>query len=239
MQPQVGSIAHVHPRHYADFSQLRKHMVAADRKLKRNQTAKNVRRWECCTILPVSQVEHLLMYWPHSLLQPPGLKLHSLHSNRKPKSKLPWADMIEERMTPSLVRFDFSSRTGTWTMKTAMQTNKRTLEWYYWFEKKNLHGYNYKPHIQLLFLGDGFPIFCPQRLSSSQVQDWDAHSGVHSATKSRPHTFLTPSMWMQTVLNAHSPKDATAFRLVMSPTILNPIRPCSPRLACIWKRLPL
>ncbi len=30
-------------------------------------------------------------------------------------------------MTPSLARFDFSSRTGTWTMKTAMQTNKRTL----------------------------------------------------------------------------------------------------------------
>jgi hypothetical protein len=102
MQPQVGNIAHVHPRHYADFSQLRKHMVAVDRKLKRNQTAKNVRRWECCTILHVSQVEHLLMYWPHSLLQPPGLKLHSLHSNRKPKSKLPWADMIEERTTPSL-----------------------------------------------------------------------------------------------------------------------------------------
>ncbi len=161
MQPQVGSIAHVHPRHYADFSQLHKHMVAADKKLKRNQTAKNVGRWECCTILPVSPVEHLLMYWPHSLLQLPGLMLHSLHSNWKPKSKLPWADMIEEQMTPSLARSDFSSRTGTWTMKTAMQTNKRTLEWYYWFEKKNLHGYNYRPHIQLLFLGDEFPIFCP------------------------------------------------------------------------------
>jgi len=136
MQPQVGSIAHIHPWHYADFSQLHKHMVAADRKLKRNQTAKNVNRWECCTILPVSQVEHLLMYWPHSLLQQPQLKLHSLHSNWKPKSKLPWADMIEEQMTPSLARFDFSSRAGTWTMKIAMQTNKRTLEWYYWFEKK-------------------------------------------------------------------------------------------------------
>ncbi len=83
MQPQVGSIAHVHPRHYANFSQLHKHMVAADRKLKRNQTT----RWECCTILPVSQVEHLLMYWPHRLLQPPGLKLHSLHSNWKLESK--------------------------------------------------------------------------------------------------------------------------------------------------------
>jgi hypothetical protein len=35
MQPQVG-IAHIHPWHYADFSQLHKHMVAADRKLKRN-----------------------------------------------------------------------------------------------------------------------------------------------------------------------------------------------------------
>jgi hypothetical protein len=92
MQPQLGSIAHVHPRHYADFSQVRKHMVTADRKFKRNQTAKNVRRWECCTILPVSRVEHLLMYWPHSFLQPPGLKLHSLHSNRTPKSKLPWAE---------------------------------------------------------------------------------------------------------------------------------------------------
>jgi hypothetical protein len=33
-------------------------MVAADRKLKRNQTA----RWECCTILPLSKVENLLMY---------------------------------------------------------------------------------------------------------------------------------------------------------------------------------
>jgi hypothetical protein len=36
--------------------------------------------------------------------------------------------MIEEQMTPSLARFDFSNRTGTWTMKIAMQTNKRTLE---------------------------------------------------------------------------------------------------------------
>jgi hypothetical protein len=147
MQPQVGSIAHVHPRHYADFSQLHKHMVTADRKLKRNQTTKNVGRWECCTILLVFKVKHLLMYWPHSLLQPLGLKFHPLHSNWKPKSKLPWADMIEEQMTPSIARFDFSSRTGTWTMKNAMQTNKRTLKWYYWFEKKNLHSYNYRPHI--------------------------------------------------------------------------------------------
>jgi len=130
MQPQVGSIAHIHPWHYVDFFKLHKHMVAADRKLKRNQTAKNVNRWECCTILPVSQVEHLFMYRPHSLLQLPQLKLHSLHSNWKPKSKLPWAEMIEEQMTPSLARFDFSSKTCTWTMKTAMQTKKRTLEWY-------------------------------------------------------------------------------------------------------------